>query len=85
MSDSSIPKTTKAWTVQGRNGFDSLKFHEDRPIPELGDRDVLVRIQAVSLNYRDIIIPKVSGILVMQICRKNDSSESPHENGSPRE
>ncbi|KAF2265819.1 alcohol dehydrogenase [Lojkania enalia] len=52
------PTTTKQWTVEGKNGFDSLKLNEKAPIPQLGDRDVLVKIHAVSLNYRDLIIPK---------------------------
>ena len=37
------PSTTKAWTIQGQNGFDSLKFNEQAPVPEMGDRDVLVK------------------------------------------
>lgn len=52
------PSTTRAWTVQGQNGFDSLKFNEQAQVPEVGDRDVLVKIHAASLNYRDLIIPK---------------------------
>ncbi|EFQ88163.1 hypothetical protein PTT_16078 [Pyrenophora teres f. teres 0-1] len=52
------PTTTKAWTVQGQDGFDSLKFNEQAKIPEMGDMDVLVKIHAASLNYRDLIIPK---------------------------
>jgi len=53
----SLPKTTKAWTVQGENGFDSLSFDKQAPVPELGDNDVLVKLHAASLNYRDLIIP----------------------------
>jgi len=37
------PTTTKQWTVEGKNGFDSLKFNEKAPVPELGDNDVLVK------------------------------------------
>ncbi|KAL6710200.1 hypothetical protein ACN47E_009146 [Coniothyrium glycines] len=51
------PTTTKAWKVEGKNGFDSLKFHEDAKVPEIGDKDVLLKIHAASLNYRDLIIP----------------------------
>jgi len=53
-----VPKTQKQWNVQGQNGFDSLKLNEKAPVPELGDRDVLVKFQAASLNYRDLIIPQ---------------------------
>jgi NADPH:quinone reductase-like Zn-dependent oxidoreductase len=58
MSSDSIPKTTKAWTVQGHNGFDSLKFSTDTPIPQISDHEVLVKLHAASLNYRDLVIPK---------------------------
>jgi len=49
-----LPKTTKAWVIQKNpsEGFDNLKLEKDVPIPELGDSDCLVQIEAVSLNYR---------------------------------
>ena len=53
------PSTTKQWTLEGKDGFDSLKFSEKTPIPDLGEKDVLVHFYSVSLNYRDLIIPKV--------------------------
>ncbi|KKZ63885.1 alcohol dehydrogenase [[Emmonsia] crescens] len=52
------PKRTDAWVIEGSNGFDSLNLHRDVPIPPLGDYDCLIQIQAVSLNYRDLVIPK---------------------------
>ncbi|KAL8712921.1 MAG: hypothetical protein Q9220_002779 [cf. Caloplaca sp. 1 TL-2023] len=54
------PTTTKQWTVVGKDGnsFDALKFEEKAQIPQLGDHDVLVHFYYVSLNYRDLIIPK---------------------------
>jgi NADPH:quinone reductase-like Zn-dependent oxidoreductase len=55
----SSTKTTKTWFVHGADSWDSLKFHEQAPLEELADHDVLVKIHAVSLNYRDLIIPKV--------------------------
>jgi NADPH:quinone reductase-like Zn-dependent oxidoreductase len=55
----SAPKTTPQWTIEGTNGFDSLKFDESAKLPQLGDHDCLVQINAISLNYRDLIIPKV--------------------------
>lgn len=54
----SIPKTNKAWTVEGKNGFDSLKLNTDAPVPEPSDYEVLVKFHAASLNYRDLIIPQ---------------------------
>ncbi|KAL8769941.1 MAG: hypothetical protein Q9209_004188 [Squamulea sp. 1 TL-2023] len=52
------PTNTKQWTIAGKNGFDSLKLEEKAQIPQLGEHDVLVRFHYVSLNYRDLIIPK---------------------------
>ncbi|KAI1610213.1 alcohol dehydrogenase [Exophiala viscosa] len=57
----SLPKTTDAWVIQsidkekGLRG--NLKLEKGKAIPELGENDVLVQIQAVSLNYRDLVIP----------------------------
>ncbi|KAH8422487.1 zinc-dependent alcohol dehydrogenase family protein [Aspergillus melleus] len=50
-----IPKTTRQWTVVGDNGLESLQYTE-QPVPELGDRQVLVKIRGASLNYRDLLI-----------------------------
>ncbi|KAL8725202.1 MAG: hypothetical protein Q9181_006507 [Wetmoreana brouardii] len=50
--------TTKQWTVAGRDGIESLKFEGNAQVPQLGDHDVLVHFYYVSLNYRDLIIPK---------------------------
>lgn len=58
----SLPTTTDAWVLQGKDankGWDNLRLEKDRKIPELGEYDVLVQIQAVSLNYRDLAIPQV--------------------------
>ena len=58
----SLPTTTDAWIVQGQDaekGWDNLQLKKDQKIPELGEYDVLVQIQAVSLNYRDLAIPQV--------------------------
>jgi len=38
-----MPKTTKAWTVEGQKGFESLKYNESREIPALGASEVLVK------------------------------------------
>jgi NADPH:quinone reductase-like Zn-dependent oxidoreductase len=49
----------KQWVVVDKeNGFDSLNFKEG-PVPKCGDNEVLVKLRAASLNYRDLIIPKV--------------------------
>ncbi|KAI1204737.1 NAD(P)-binding protein [Annulohypoxylon truncatum] len=52
------PSTTKQWTITGKDkGFDGLELTE-APIPKIGENDVLVKLHAASLNYRDLIIPK---------------------------
>ncbi|KAF7543656.1 hypothetical protein G7Z17_g10564 [Cylindrodendrum hubeiense] len=50
-----IPATVKQWNTTDQAGFDSLKVSE-QPLGELGDTQVLVKIQGVSLNYRDLLI-----------------------------
>ncbi len=54
------PKTTAAWTVSAfdKNGFENLKFNKETPLQAVGDYEVLVKLHAASLNYRDLIIPK---------------------------
>jgi NADPH:quinone reductase-like Zn-dependent oxidoreductase len=39
-----MSQTQKSWFVAGQKGFDSLEF-KDAPVPELGDKDVLVKCQ----------------------------------------
>ncbi|KAH6672660.1 hypothetical protein F5X68DRAFT_246943 [Plectosphaerella plurivora] len=53
----SAPTTTKAWTIEGNAGFDSLTLNPEYAVPALSDNEVLVRIYAGSLNYRDCMIP----------------------------
>ncbi|KOC18722.1 putative quinone oxidoreductase [Aspergillus flavus AF70] len=49
--------TQQQWVLEGSNGFDSLVLQE-APVPKVGDKDVLVRFHAASLNYRDLLIVK---------------------------
>ena len=41
-----MAKTMKQWTVAGKSGFDDMKYDESAPIPEIGDKDVLVKCKA---------------------------------------
>jgi NADPH:quinone reductase-like Zn-dependent oxidoreductase len=53
------PENMKQWSVQGKEkGFDELTY-KDAPVPTVGDNDVLVKFHAASLNYRDLVIPRV--------------------------
>ncbi|KAL7943525.1 hypothetical protein V8C42DRAFT_109551 [Trichoderma barbatum] len=57
MGSIATPQTVKQWNVTEFNGFEGLKFSE-QPLPELGDSQVLVKLEAASLNYRDLIIAR---------------------------
>lgn len=41
------PSTQQQWRVQGKgNGtFDNLNFNKEAPVPEVGDKDVLVKCE----------------------------------------
>jgi len=45
----------KAYTIQTYGSPDGLKI-VDKPTPEPGDHEILVRVRATSLNYRDLIV-----------------------------
>lgn len=52
------PTTMKQWVVLNKeNDFDGLVY-KDAPVPKVGEREVLVKLHAASLNYRDLVIPK---------------------------
>lgn len=54
----SIPTTQKQWTVTGTGtGFETLRY-VDGDVPRVGENEVLVKLHAASLNYRDLIIPR---------------------------
>jgi hypothetical protein len=37
------PSTQKQWTVNGHDGIESFKLNENAPVPQLGEKDVLVK------------------------------------------
>nr|XP_031857504.1 uncharacterized protein CI109_007064 [Kwoniella shandongensis]KAA5524576.1 hypothetical protein CI109_007064 [Kwoniella shandongensis] len=43
------------WRLTGRGDYDKLK-QEKADVPSVGENDILVRVKALSLNYRDISI-----------------------------
>ncbi|KAL7903076.1 hypothetical protein HDV63DRAFT_111707 [Trichoderma sp. SZMC 28014] len=57
MASEQIPKTVKQWNIEKFDEFNGLKFSE-QPLPELGDSEVLVKIEAASLNYRDLTLAR---------------------------
>jgi NADPH:quinone reductase-like Zn-dependent oxidoreductase len=49
----------KQWSLTGTDkDFDGLAYG-DAPVPSVGENEVLVKLHAASLNYRDLVIPKV--------------------------
>jgi NADPH:quinone reductase-like Zn-dependent oxidoreductase len=60
----------RAFELQDTSGIDGLRLVE-KPMPSTGQREVLVRIRAVSLNYRDLLTVKAAMV------RVETSSDSP--------
>jgi len=46
----------KAFELHGAKGHASLKLNASRPEPEPGHGEVLIRVRATSLNYRDLLV-----------------------------
>ncbi|KAI0398023.1 hypothetical protein F5Y17DRAFT_258999 [Xylariaceae sp. FL0594] len=54
----SVPTKMKQWVVEGTGKeFETLKCVEAE-VPKVGENEVLVKLRAASLNYRDLIIPR---------------------------
>jgi len=53
------PSTMKQWVVHDKKHDLEGLVYQDVPVPKVGENEVLVKLQAASLNYRDLIIPKV--------------------------
>lgn len=61
------PSTMKQWTITGtEKGFDGLEYG-DVQVPKVGENEVLVKINGASLNYRDLIIPKVRSTRIRKV------------------
>ncbi|KAI9799804.1 MAG: hypothetical protein M1825_004364 [Sarcosagium campestre] len=52
------PTKIKQWTIQGTGGFDNLRYNDAASLASVGESEVLVRLHAASLNYRDLLMPK---------------------------
>lgn len=69
----------KQWTITGtEKGFDGLEYG-DVQVPAVGENEVLVKIGGASLNYRDLIIPKVSGLALRRNQETTPLSLNPAE------
>jgi len=63
----------KAYELQPREGFDSLAL-VDRPTPALKPNQVRVRVRAVSLNYRDLIVARGAKSLKAPVVPASDGA-----------
>jgi hypothetical protein len=58
-----MPEKYTQWSLIGQDGIESLKCGQAEMPKDLGEHDVLVKIHAASLNYRDLVLAKVNGLL----------------------
>lgn len=61
----------KEWRLEGQKGIESLVCGESTLPTELQDHEVLIKIHAASLNYRDLAIAKV------RVWTKNNNFQAP--------
>jgi NADPH:quinone reductase-like Zn-dependent oxidoreductase len=71
----------RAFELHPEDGFDALKL-VDRPRPRVGAGDVRVRVRAVSLNYRDLMVARGSKKRPKRIVPASDGAGEVIEVGS---
>ncbi len=71
----------KAYELHAEDGFDALQL-VDRPTPRMGSGDVRVRVRAVSLNYRDLMVARGSRKRARRIVPASDGAGEVIEVGS---
>lgn len=49
-----VPATMRAFVLTGHGGMDKLVFHDDWPVPQPGENEVLIRVEACGLNNTDV-------------------------------
>ncbi|KAI0205965.1 hypothetical protein F4808DRAFT_186687 [Astrocystis sublimbata] len=53
-----VPSTQKQWTVTGAGKELETLQYVDGEVAKVGENEVLIKLHAASLNYRDLIIPR---------------------------
>jgi len=53
------PQFTAAWVLNSQVGIEGLNFFEQLPLLPMREDEILVKIHATSLNYRELMIAKV--------------------------
>jgi len=51
---SKLPKTMQAFVLTGHGGLETLEFHNDWPLPQISETEVLIRVRACGLNNTDV-------------------------------
>ncbi|VUC32241.1 unnamed protein product [Clonostachys rosea] len=60
-----MAQTAVSWSIDSQTSdLSGLVLQAERPIPGLGDKDVLVELRAASLNYRELVVVKSQSGLV---------------------
>jgi len=49
-----IPKTMQAMVLEGHGGLEQLVYHDNWPVPEINDDEVLIKVAACGLNNTDV-------------------------------
>lgn len=50
----SLPDKMRAFVLKGHGDMDQLVYHDDWPMPVVGDNDVLIKVAACGLNNTDV-------------------------------
>lgn len=53
------PQYTTAWVLDSQIGVEGLNLVEQSRLPSMKEDEILVKLHAASLNYRDLLIAKV--------------------------
>lgn len=57
MDDSQL--NNSMWRVKDNNGFEGLTFEQNVPLEQLDSHACMVKIEAASLNFRDLMVAQV--------------------------
>jgi NADPH:quinone reductase-like Zn-dependent oxidoreductase len=58
---------TAGWVLNSQEGIEGLTFVEQLALPPVNEDEILVKIHAASLNYRDIMIAKVKEVSLLPL------------------
>lgn len=76
-----IPATMTAFVLEGHGGLDKLVLHDNWPVPEPADNEVLIKVAACGLNNTDVntrsgwYSKSVSGATTGNACEEVDDND----------